>query len=165
MKRGFPKMKNPSPIPKKLKEIDIKGGKLTFGQRIDLGKLFQSDVSEVEKFEGVFEILHGYKLNILEYKSKLPYLKRIIEGLEFWTEQEQTLLKYDPSQEEIRAGIKEFSKKVGEFSTVKSLAKTYSKDPDEILNWEYGKVFGILYTDLEEFKFNRRYQKVIESNR
>ena len=98
-------------------------------------------------------------------KKILPYFKRIIEGLEFWSEQEQTLLKYEPSQEELRAGIKDFSKKVGEFSTIKALAKAYNKDPDDILKWEYGKVFGILYTDLEEFKFNKRYQKVIESKK
>lgn len=164
MNRGVPKMKNiPEPPPKKIKEIDIEGGKLTFGQRIDLGKLMCSEYSEVEKFEKTFEILHEVKLKISEYKKHIDYFATIIEGLKFWSEQEATLLKYEPTQEEKQAGIKDFSQKVGEFATVKALAKAYSKDPDEILNWEYGKVFGILYTDLEEHKFNVRYNKVLEA--
>jgi len=46
--------------------------------------------------------------------------------------------------------------------TVKALAKAYAKDPDEIFKWKYSKVFGILYSDLEEHKFRQRYNKVIE---
>ena len=147
---------------KSFSKIDIKAGKLTFGQRIDIGKLMGSDVSEVEKFEQTFEILHGFKPKIIEYRKYIGYFSEIIEGLKFWAEKEATMLKYEPTPEEKQAGIKDFSQKVGEFSTVKALAKTYSRDPDEILEWEYGKVFGILYTDLEEHKFNVRYQKVIE---
>ena len=44
---------------------------------------------------------------------------------------------------------------------IKALAKAYGKDPDEILRWQYGKVFGILYTDLEERKFEKKYQQQI----
>ena len=46
-------------------------------------------------------------------------------------------------------------------STIKALAKAYGKDPDEILQWQYAKVFGILYTDLEERKFEKKYQQQI----
>lgn len=153
----------PEPPSKKIKEIDIKGGQLTFGQRIDLGKLMGSDEPEINKFEKTFEILHRFKPKVTEYKKYIGYFSDIVDGLKFWSEQEATMLKYEPTPEEKQAGIKDFSQKVGEFSTIKALAKAYGKDPDEILDWKYGKVFGILYTDLEEHKFNTRYHKVIES--
>lgn len=164
--RWNPDLKIPPPPPKKAREvvhIDIKSGELTFGQRIDLGKILANDTSSLEKFQKVFECLHKFKPIESEYPKLLDYFTEIIEGIKFWIECETTMLKYDPSSEEIQAGVKELSKNTGEFSTVKALAKAYHKDPDEILKWEYGKVFGILYTDLEEHKFQLRYNKVIES--
>jgi hypothetical protein len=143
--------------------IDVKGGKLTFGQRIELGKLYQSQLSEVEKFEQTFQILHGFTPKPRHYKSLITYFNQIIEGITHWIKQETTLLNYQPSAEEKQAGITDFTAKVGEFTTIKAMAKTYGKDPDEILEWEYGKVFGILYTDLEEYKFNQRYNKIIQA--
>ena len=41
-----------------LSKIDIKSGDMTFGKRIELGKIFQSEISEIEMFEKVFECLH-----------------------------------------------------------------------------------------------------------
>ena len=149
--------------PKKLKHINIKSGDMTFGQRIELGKIMVSEVSEIEKFNKVFVCLHGFTPGIKDYLKLIDYFKEIIEGLKFWIEQEVTLLKFEPSPEELRAGVREMSEKIGEFGTIKALAKAYNKDPDEILQWKYGKVFGILYTDLEEYKFQKRYNKVIES--
>ena len=143
-------------------KIDVKGGKLTFGQRIELGKIFQTEDTEVRKFEKVFQLLHFYTPCPDDYSLLLDYFKEILDGLTFWIESETKLLKYEPSPEEIQAGIKDLSAKIGEFGTVKAIAKTYSKDPDEILKWEYGKIFGILYSDLEEYLFQKRLNKVIE---
>jgi hypothetical protein len=147
---------------KKMSEIDIKGGKLTFGQRIELGRIFQTNDVDVVKFDKVFLCLHKFEPKITEYPKLLDYFNRIVEGVAFWVEQEQTLLKYDPTAEEVQAGIKDLSDKIGEYGTVKAIAKNYGKDPDEILEWEYGKVFGILYTDLEEYKYQQRFNKVLE---
>ncbi|MDR0541045.1 MAG: hypothetical protein LBH19_02405 [Dysgonamonadaceae bacterium] len=142
--------------------IDIKGGKLTFGQRIELGKIFQSGLSPAETFCKVFEALHGYTPETSEYGKLYPYFEEITAGLQFWFEQEK-LLEYKPTSEETQAGIKELSESIGEFGTIKALAKTYHTDPDVILTWQYGKVFGILYTDMKEFEYQRRYDKVIEN--
>jgi len=145
------------------KEIDVKAGKITYGQRIELGKIFQNlETSEIEKFNQTFECLHNFRPVVLQYKKLLPYFEKIIDGLKFWIETEQTLLKYEPSVEELSAGIKELSEKLGEFGVVKSIGKVFSCDPDLILKWEYSKVFYILFTDLEEAKFQIRFQKVLE---
>jgi hypothetical protein len=143
--------------------IDVKGGELTFGQRISLGELFASDKTDLDKFEETFLILHGNKPDPEDYKALMDYFTEIMKGIKFWVEQETTMLKYEPTQEEIKAGIKDLSKEIGEFGTVKALAKAYHIDPDIILTWKYGKVFGILYTDLREHMYSRRFQKVLES--
>ncbi|OJV40842.1 MAG: hypothetical protein BGO29_14840 [Bacteroidales bacterium 36-12] len=152
----------PSSLYNKMSEIDIKSGKITFGQRIELGKIFQGDDTEIVKFEKVFLCMHDFKPAMTEYTKLTDYFNRIIRGITYWIEQEQTLLKYDPSPEELNAGIKDLSDKIGEFGTIKALAKNYGKDPDEVLKWEYGKVFGILYSDLEEYKYQQRFNKVLE---
>ena len=143
-------------------KIDIKAGKMTFDQRIQLGKIFQEQGREFETLCKVFQCLHNYTPKVDDIKNLLPYYYEIIEGLTHWLQAESTLLQNEPTSEEISAGIKELSEKIGEFGTIKSLAKNYSKDPDDILAWEYGKVFGILYTDLEEYKYQKRYNKILE---
>lgn len=146
-----------------LSKIDIKAGKMTFGERIDLGKIFQTDQPAFLKMEQVFECLHKYTPLIEDYNALMPYFEEIVNGIEHWIIQEQEKLKYAPTAEEISAGIMDLSNKIGYYGTVKALAKTYGKDPDEILKWEYAKVFGILYTDLEEHRFSVAYNKVLEN--
>ena len=148
-----------------LERIDIKAGKLTYGQRIDLGDLLASEKSEVEKFKETFRILHDKTpdfSNMKEMQMYVEYFQQIAAGLQFWFEKEKQLLDYKPEPEEIRAGIKELSEKIGFFGTIKTLARNYSQDPDDILKWEYGKVFGIVYTDFEEFKYQKRLHKQYE---
>ncbi|MDR1454650.1 MAG: hypothetical protein LBJ01_03265 [Tannerella sp.] len=151
-----------------LKRIDIRGGKLTYEQRIELGELFAGDKTEVEKFKETFRILHEITPDFGDtegMKMYVEYFQQIMDGLRFWFEKEKLLLDYKPEPEEIRAGIRELSEKTGHFGTIKTLAKNYARDPDDILKWEYGKVFGILYTDLEEYKYQKRLYKQHETKK
>jgi len=141
--------------------IKIKEGKMTYGQRIDLGVILGSKTtSESQKFSDVFKCLYGEEIKIKEFNDFMLQYEEVLSGLTFWIEQEKTMLKYEPSLLEVRAGLSALIEKIGDFGTVKSLAKAYGKDPDEILNWEYAKVFGILYTDLEESKYQKKYQEI-----
>lgn len=147
-----------------MKKIDIKAGDMTYYQRIELGKILSNkELSDVDRFNAVFECLHNKKPNPLEYTSLLGYYKEIFEGIVFWSKLEEENLHYEPTDEEIRAGIKEYQKMVGDLSSVHSLARNFSKDPDEILKWKYSKVFGIFIDDLEKYKYQQRYQKIITS--
>ena len=87
---------------------------------------------------------------------------KVIEGITYWADLENKELAYKPSEEEKRAGIIELNDKVGYLSTVKVLAKNYSLDPDLILSWSWSKVFGILKTDLEEFRYQERLNKIMQ---
>ncbi len=150
-----------------MNKIDVKGGQMTYGQRIELGKICDK-YGKMEKFSNrkfikeLYFCLHNEMPTItpLTIKELLNYTKEIVEGISFWVEKEQKLLKYNPTPEELRAGIKDLSEKVGDFGTIKALAKTYAQDPDAILDWKYAKVFGLLYTDLEEHKFTMKLNKI-----
>jgi hypothetical protein len=145
------------------RKIDIKGGELTFGQRIEIGKiLVEKDLEDFDRFRQTYKCLYKKEpsLTITSARDAASEFEEIIEGIVFWIKKEAELLKYEPSPEEQRAGIIGLAAKIGEFGTVKAIAKTYGQDPDEILKWKYGKVFAILYTDLEEHKFQIKLQKI-----
>lgn len=146
-------------------KIDIKAGSMTFGQRIELGKIFSSADDELLKFENVFHCLHGYKPKLTEYAALTPYFKEIVEGVAHWVNAETIMLKYEPTPEQKQAGIKALSKSIGEMGTVDALAEKYGIDPDVVLSWEYAKVFGILFADLEKAKYQKRYNKIIDKKK
>ena len=83
-------------------------------------------------------------------------------GIKYWIEREQTELKYEPSAEEKAAGKDQYSLLVGEKATITALAKDYSKDQDEILEWKYGKVYNLLFTNLQSHLFRERLNKELE---
>ncbi|MCL1936998.1 MAG: hypothetical protein FWF52_01205 [Candidatus Azobacteroides sp.] len=148
-----------------LKHIHIQEGELTYKQRIALGELFMSEETYEDKFKETFHILHEIELdfsNNEEMKMFAEYFQEVIDGLQYWINKEKELLDYQPEPEEIRAGIRELGEKISYYGTLKTLAKNYAQDPDKVLRWKYGKVFGILYTDLEEFKYQKRLNKEYE---
>lgn len=145
----------------KLHRIDFDGADFTYGQRIALGEIFSStDTTEYDRMKKAFRELHGFSARWLPVGARTKAFTRIAEGLTAWVEKERELLKYDPTPDELNAGIKELGEKVGSMSTIKALAKAYGKDPDEVVGWEYSKVFGILWTDLEERKYETKLMKL-----
>ena len=145
-------------------KLDIAGGRFTYGNRIAIGIIFNdAALSEYKKLRALYKEFYGYSASfIFPLRRRFKILDRLAEGVGEWVKKEQELLHYEPKEEERKAGLSEYSKKVGDFATIKALAKEYGQDPDTVLKWEYGKVFGILYANLEEYKYRERYQKVID---
>ena len=143
--------------------IDIRNGDLTYGNYISIKNCIRNlnNEDEVKTITAIIKELYDYELQTNDFMVIVPFMEKIIADMVYWQEQEQTMLKYEPTTEEIRAGILEYSKKVGDLATVKSIAKEYAQDPDDILKWKWSKVFGILYTDLESFNFQRKYTSII----
>lgn len=145
-----------------MKKVDIRGGQMTFGQRIELGRILtDAHLSEAAKMIAVMRCLDpGWKTT--EMPQSIDYFAEVIEGLTYWVKREASELKYEPTEEEQSAGIGQLSKLTGEMGTIMALAKDYGKDPDEILGWKYGKVFNILYTNLQSHLFQERLMKLRE---
>lgn len=147
---------------KRINKIDVRAGNMTFFQRIELGKIMEQEGSELHKAISIIELLHGFRPNFITLMKFAEYIEDVIQGMIFWVQIESTMLKYEPTADEKKAGISDLSKKIGEMGTVISMAEKFSQDPDDILKWKYSKVFGLLYADLEKAKFNRKYQTIIE---
>ena len=143
-----------------VEEIDIKGGKLTYGQRIELGRILGDEkMYSSRRFRDAIVCL--YPDAKPEYDTEwLTVYEHILEGVKYWMEAERTMLHYDPTPEEVAAGCEQLGAKIGPMMTVMTLAEKFGQDPDTILGWEYGKVFGLLYANLERSKFVARYQKI-----
>lgn len=141
-------------------ERNIEAGEMTYGERIELGKLLASEKPEVEKFEGMIEMLHGFKPGVKEYKKYVKYVNRIIDALNRWAERERRELSVPPLPEYTQAGYDKYIESVGEMATLVSLGAKFGKNPEEILEWRYTTVFMILKCEAEQENFNRRLQKV-----
>lgn len=143
--------------------LDVKGGDLTYGQRIELGGILANPAgrSEYELFMDTIECLYGRRPTLREFKEAIVLFKEAVEGLTFWIKAESEQLKYTPSQEEKDAGVERYAKEVGEIGTAYAIAKEFSLDPDVILGWKYGKVFGYLRKQKADGDFQRRYSEVM----
>ena len=125
-----------------IQRIDIQGGQMTFGQRIELGRIItEKELTDIDKMKEGMQCL-GAKWSLRNTSEIVEYWYDVLMGIKYWIEREQTELKYEPSAEEKAAGIAQLSLVVGEMATITALAKDYSKDPDEILEWKYGKVYN-----------------------
>lgn len=149
-----------------LKEIDVKAGDITYGQRLELGEIFQnSETSDRQKYEQAILCVYGEKPNILNARQYVRLFNGIVEGLQHWTEIESKLLQYEPTSDERLAGVEQYQKAVGNLATLHSIARSFGQDPDTVWNWKYSKVFGILLNDLESHKYQQRLNKLISSKR
>lgn len=147
----------------RLSRIDMEAGSFTYGNRIALGQIFRdTEKSEYQRMKAAFIELYGWSPRLLPMRLRVREMRRITAGFSGWIEKEQQLLNYEPDADQLAAGVKDLAEKVGDMGTLKAIAKAYAQDPDAVLQWEYSKVFGILFTDLEEYKFDKRYNKVID---
>lgn len=145
-----------------IQRIDIQGGQMTFGQRIELGRIItEKELTDIDKMKEGMKCL-GVKWSLRNTSEIVEYWYEVLMGIKYWIEREQTELKYEPSDEEKAAGIAQLSLAVGEMATITALAKDYSKDPDEILEWKYGKVYNLLFTNLQSHLFRERLNKELE---
>lgn len=145
---------------------DVKGGIISYAQYISLKNALAEEKEEVQLMQDILEALHGeVEIKPKDYLNEnlQLYIKEIAEGLNFWAEQEKEKLNIEPTPEQIRAGVKEYSEKVGVSGTIYALARQFKIDPDVILQWQWAKVFGILYADVEQYKYTERFNKIINS--
>lgn len=145
-----------------MKKIDIRGGQMTFGQRIELGRILtDAHLPEAAKMIAAMRCLDP-DWKTTEMPQSIDYFAEVIEDLTYWAKREASELRYEPTEEEQSAGIGQLSKLTGEMGTIMALAKDYGKDPDEVLEWKYGKVFNILYTNLQSHLFQKRLAQLRE---
>ena len=141
----------------RFKEWIYNAGMFSYGQRIEVGQVFDNDeLSAYEKMKQAWRVLYGWNGRLMPPRLRVKMFNRMLDGLKYWADLEKAELHYTPTAEEERAGLARLNSEVGAMGTVNALAQKFGKDPDEILRWEWAKVFGILRTDLKEYLYNRR---------
>jgi len=148
----------------RIRKINIVEGDFTYGQRLAIDDIFQNaELSEYGKLKACFVELYGWTPRILPPRMRVRWIDDMVAGIEHWVRVEQATLKYEPTEDERKAGIEDYSKNVGHLANIKALAKDYGIDPDALLAWKWAKVYGIMLTDLESFRYQQRLTEV--SNR
>jgi hypothetical protein len=145
---------------KNIKTIDILSENFTFGQRIALNQISEY-TKDFELIEGIIYALYEVKIKKSDYAKVYLHVREVLQKLSVWVEKEK-LLKYEPTPEEIRAGINKISEKLGDFATVDAIAKRMHISHQNAIDLPYSTVFLMLLSDLEHTKFERRLNKIYE---
>ncbi len=141
----------------RLREWKYEDGEFTYAQRIELAEVFKNDsLSEYQKMKAAWRVLYGWSARWMNPWRRVKAFGRMLNGLQFWVKLERENLKYEPTPDELRAGLQRLSEQVGEMGTIKALAEKFGVDPDVILTWHWAKVYGLLYADLKESEYQRR---------
>lgn len=147
----------------RLREWDYMNGEFSYGQRLGVGDIFQDEnLSEYQRLKAAWKELYGWSLRLMLPFMRARRVKRMLDGIKYWADVESKTLNFEPDDDAKKAGIALLSEEVGTLGTVKALAEKFKCDPDVILGWQWGKVYGILYTDLKEYEYHRRLDKVLK---
>jgi hypothetical protein len=141
----------------RLREWKYQEGEFSYGQRIAVGEIL-TDESRTwyQRLKACWRELYGWSARWMLPAVRVRRFDRLTEGLRYWVEREQAELRYNPTAEEQRAGLMRLNAEVGHMGTIKALAEKFGIDPDVVLTWQWGKVYGILRADLKEADFQRR---------
>lgn len=120
---------------------------ITYGNRIACNTWFEKGFVGCEE-----EFIKEFNLSYSDY---MLYSKYIIEALVYWIEKEKEMLSGTPDENSDLQN--RYFKHCGDYPTILRIAKDFGQDPDTVLTWKYGKVFGILYT----YKCEAEYEKAL----
>lgn len=141
----------------RLREYRYEDGTFSYAQRIAVGDILRDEsLTMYQRLKACWRELYGWTARLMPPPMRVRRLDRMVDGLTYWAELECRTLDYKATPEEERAGLARLSGEVGHMGTVKALAQKFGRDPDEVLRWEWGKVYGILYADLKESEYQRR---------
>lgn len=116
--------------------------KFTWSNRIFINELFSKELKEIEYIDLIQKEFN------LEYDNIIEDIENIQKAAVYFVEKEKIMFK---SQESETSSIyHRYFKDCGELPTIIRVAKDFGKDIDEVLQWKYEKVIGILYVYQQE---------------
>lgn len=138
---------------------------MTYGQRVELGKLaeeinLKTVDADLDAFYRIFAIMvPGYKPDVGD-KDAVKYALEIVERYEYWVKAENKMLQSPPDAIAEQAGSKQLAKDLGDLGTLHAISTQFTKCPDEVLQWNYGTVFGMLYADKRVNEYRKKYNEL-----
>lgn len=101
-------------------------------------------------------------IQYFDFNECLYFLFWIIDDLKYWSEMEKQHLSSEPDFDMLAAGINEMNI-FGDLNTTDAIAIKYGLTPWEVENWSYQRVFDIQLKTVKEVKFQKEYNKILNS--
>lgn len=128
---------------------------ITYGQRIDLSELNEQNFITLP-----LQILHQIE-DVSELKAceVIRFSFMVAEGMAELNERDAKYLKYEPTKQEIKAGIKKINH--GIFGTIDTIARRCPQyTHDQILELSQAVVFQMLKIDIDNANYAKRLREV-----
>lgn len=136
--------------------------KIKFGQRIDLSELKAENLITLP-----LEILHGLneqQISELKAGEVIRFSVMVAEGLSELNQRDEKYLKYEPDQEEVKAGVKKMNH--GLFGVIDTIAKRCPQyTHDQVLELSQAVVFQMLKIDIDNVNYSKRLRKIISEKK
>jgi hypothetical protein len=132
---------------------------LTFGDVITIRKSISNP--DIENLTNIFQLVFGMKprkvmsLKTVQFYQSFNWIK---EQIELLTKRENKELSSTPEPKLKMAGIDELNK-FGELNTLIALSEKFSTNPLEVVKWNYGYVFSLVWQSKISNDINKRYMK------
>lgn len=143
-------------------ESKVNIGKSTYGNlekaKLSLQKYSQRPMLSVVELVKIYE---GEDISELPFIENIGRGIAILEKINTFLSGFKELYEYEPTPEEIEAGVEDLNK-LGSFYTVKKLSEKFGKHPDEILNWEAAIVYSFLKADAIDARISQNLQKIYQ---
>lgn len=107
----------------------------------------------------IVEIYYGEDISDRPCLECLGKGLSLLEKIDSFVKSFPELYEYEPTKEELEAGVEDLTK-LGSFYTVKKMSEKFQKHPDEILEWQAGVVYKFLQADAIDSRINRNLQKI-----
>lgn len=132
--------------------------------KIDLPNLqMQKEPDALAIVELIMKVQHpDFDINATTGNEVVSFMLWIKKEQEFISRLEEMNLSSEPEVELEAAGIQEMNQFLG-WNSVRALAKEFGKDPFEVKDWEYSKVYLFLKMDTVSAKIDKKYRKIMES--
>jgi len=138
-------------------EDDLSIGERTYGE-LETCKAYLKD-KPLLALGKLVEVYYGENIKDVLAIDAMGRGLSVLTKIDLFLKKFPELYEYEPTAEEVEAGVEDFNK-VGSFYTVKKLAEKHSKHPDEILQWQALIVYRFLQTDAIEARVNRNLLKI-----
>ncbi len=146
---------------------DIAAGDFTFGERIQMGRIFDrsSQADDIERTKQLIECLHDKVIDDQEAENLLPYALEICDAYVNWRKREDSECYVPPQQEAQQAGVEQLAQEIGDMGGVVDMAERFGWSFEQVYKMPYLDVFTIWKVDAARAKFQRRLNKVLSKKK
>lgn len=145
---------------------DISEGDLTYGERIELGRIVRDEnMGDYQRIKEVCQCLYDVEVTPEQAVHLTDHVAKVLTDIIDWMKKEQQEFYIPPTPEEERARIQDLTKACGDMGDVVSLAESFQCSFEEVYNKPYLEIFTIHKVHAERTRYERRLNKVYQERK